>query len=71
MPNIIEDALGLAPGHLDFLDSQPADELARLKSMLERSRELQRAQTEDAIEAGLQIVPALLRKAVRKAFGGG
>lgn len=70
MPNIMEDSLGLAPGQLEFLDACPDADLQRLQRMFEQAREQQREATDTAIEAGLQIVPALLRKAVRKAFGG-
>ena len=70
MPNIIEDALGISEGQLEFLNYYSGAELKQLQTMFEKSRELQKAQTEEAIESGLQIVPALLRKTVRKAFGG-
>lgn len=69
MSESIEQVLGATPGSLAFLEQYSGAERDRLLALFEQARELQRKQVDAAIESGLQIVPAFLRKTVRKALG--
>ncbi len=69
MSQNLEQVLGLIKGELGFLDTLSTEQMTRLTDMFDQARENQRAQTNQAIEAGLQIIPGFLRKAVRKVLG--
>ena len=65
----MEQTLGLENGELNFLETLGSDQVSELESLFAQAQANQRQQTNLAIESGLQIVPAFLRKAVRKVLG--
>ncbi|GEM_PF-3513540 len=69
MTQSLEQALGLEPGTLAFLEYFSEEEQARLLSLFETAQTGQRQRVDEAIESGLQIVPGFLRKTLRKILG--
>lgn len=69
MSSNLEQTLGLEPGALAFLEKFPDEDVDRLRTLFDQAHVEQRKQVDQAIESGLQIVPKMLRKTVRKIFG--
>ncbi len=69
MSKDLDEVLGLSAGSLEFLGQFDASDVDRLQQFFAQAHVAQREQVDQAIEAGLQIVPKILRKTVRRIFG--
>lgn len=63
-------AAALPPAQRDALAALDAAQLEQLALLIEQARERDRRELHDAIHAGLQHVPRLLRGAVVRILGG-